>query len=261
MKLEQAVIDRYVEDGYLTLEKVFSEKEMQTLIEDGEAWGRIFLKNLNDKQRQWYLDSEAKDASDKSNVRLRKLDLPHIERKAYLDFLQSDAAMDILESLLGEGLVCLFSQLFFKPPEGGGPKPTHQDNFYFSPADKERIVTFWVALDTATLENGCLYYWKGSHKKGELPHWAPEDAPFNLQIAEKDYPQECQRVPAPVQQGGVNLHHGFTLHQSSSNLSPNSRRAVAFHVMQKGNKLVDPPLDYAPENFLELQRQSASHVS
>ena len=254
MKLKQTEIDRYSENGYLTLENVFSEVRMQTVITDGEAWGKEFLGKLNDEQRQWYVESSGKDSAEQDAPRLRKLDVPHVERKAYLDLLQSDAAMDILESILGEGLVCLFSQLFFKPPEGGGPKPTHQDNFYFSPADNENIVTFWVALDTATLENGCLYYWKGSHKKGVLPHWAPEDAPFNLQIAGKDYPADCKRLPAPVKQGGVNLHHGFTLHQSSSNLSPNSRRAAAFHVMQKGNQLVNPPLEYDPKNFLELKR-------
>jgi ectoine hydroxylase-related dioxygenase (phytanoyl-CoA dioxygenase family) len=231
---------------------------MQSLIQEGEAWSKSFLENLNDEQRQWYLDSESNDSTSESSLRLRKLDLPHLERKVFLDLLQSEAAMEILDSLLGTGLVCLFSQLFFKPPEGGGPKPTHQDNFYFAPVDKEKIVTFWVAIDTATLENGCLYYWKGSHKKGVLPHWAPEDQPFNLQIAEKDYPADCERLPAPVKQGGVNLHHGFTLHQSSSNLSPNSRRAVAFHVMQKENQLDNPPLEYDPKNFLELQRQRVS---
>ena len=253
MKLQPAEIDRYQADGYLTLENVFSEAQMQALIADGEAWGKNFLENLSEEQRQWYVDSD-----DDKELKLRKLDNPHIERQAYLDLLQSDATMDILESLLGEGLVCFFSQIFFKPPEGGGPKPTHQDNFYFSPVDHEKIVTFWLALDTATVENGCLYYWKASHKQGVLPHWAPEDAPFNLQIDEKDYPADCPRVAAPVQQGGVNLHHGFTLHQSSSNRSPHSRRAVAFHVMQKENAIHNPPLDYDPKNFLELQRGEGS---
>ena len=116
MEIEQAEIDRYREDGYLTLENVFSKSQMLTLIEDGEVWGKSFLENLNHEQRQWYLDSksnnsESNDSSSESSLRLRKLDLPHIERKAFLDLLQSNPAMDILESLLGTGLVCLFSQL------------------------------------------------------------------------------------------------------------------------------------------------------
>ncbi len=254
MKLKQTELDRYGAEGFLTLENVFSEELMQGLIDDGEAWGEVFLENLSEQERQWYVDSAAKDSDTKNEIRLRKLDNPHVQRKAYLDLLQSEAAMDVLESVLGEGLICFFSQLFFKPPEGGGPKPTHQDNFYFSPEDKEKIVTFWVALNTATQENGCLYYWKESHKKGVLPHWAPEDAPFNLQISEGNYPQDCQRVPAPVKQGGVNLHHGFTMHQSSSNLSSEYRRAAAFHVMHKENKLINPPLEYDPKNFVELHR-------
>jgi phytanoyl-CoA hydroxylase len=45
---------------------------------------------------------------------------------------------------------------FFKPPEGGGPKPAHHDNFSFGPNDPEGVVTAGIALDDAALENGCL---------------------------------------------------------------------------------------------------------
>ena len=62
------------------------------------------------------------------------------------------------------GVSVYFSQIFFKAPEGGGPKPAHQDNFYFGPTDIEGIVTAWIALDDATLENGCLYFGDGTNQ-------------------------------------------------------------------------------------------------
>ena len=62
-------------------------------------------------------------------------------------------------------------------------------------------------------------------------------------------------VAAPVKKGGVNLHHGFTLHQSSNNLSQHSRRAVAFHVMQRDNELLDSSLTFDSKYYLELTRQ------
>ena len=43
------------------------------------------------------------------------------------------------------------------------PKPAHQDNFYFGPTDIEGVVTAWIALDDATLENGCLYFGDGTN--------------------------------------------------------------------------------------------------
>ena len=59
------------------------------------------------------------------------------------------ALVALVEQLIGPGVSVYFSQIFFKPPEGGGPKPAHQDNFYFGPTDPEGMVTAWIALDDA----------------------------------------------------------------------------------------------------------------
>ena len=75
----------------------------------------------------------------------------------------------MVESIIGPGVSVYFSQIFFKPPEGGGPKPAHQDNYYFGPNDPEGVVTAWVALDDATLENGCLYFGEGTQPRPGVP--------------------------------------------------------------------------------------------
>ena len=51
---------------------------------------------------------------------------------------RSQALVSLVEALIGPGVSVYFSQIFFKPPEGGGPKPAHQDNFYFGPTDPAR---------------------------------------------------------------------------------------------------------------------------
>ena len=130
------------------------------------------------------------------------------------------------DRLIGKGVSVVFSQVFFKPPRGGGPKPVHQDNFYFGPENPEAIVTAWVALDDADLENGCMHFGEGTHKAPPVRHVAPEGQPFNLLI-----PDELARgiamTPAPVPKGGVSFHHGNVFHQSADNDSDRWRRAVA----------------------------------
>lgn len=42
----------------------------------------------------------------------------------------------------------------------------HQDATYFHCDPIESITGFWIPTADATLENGCLYFIKGSHKKG-----------------------------------------------------------------------------------------------
>ncbi len=130
---------------------------MRPLVADIERWGESFLADLPAAQRAWYVDGGVK-----ARTVLRKLDNPHHHREAVRGWpLAAPGAL--VEQFIGRGVSVYFSQIFFKPPEGGGPKPAHQDNFYFGPNDIEGIVTAWIALDDATLENGCLYFGDGTN--------------------------------------------------------------------------------------------------
>ena len=56
----------------------------------------------------------------------------------------------------------------------------------------------------------------------------------------------------PVLRGGVSIHHGNTLHQSSANRSAYPRRAVTFHFLRNDSKLVDPALPYDPAHTVKI---------
>jgi ectoine hydroxylase-related dioxygenase (phytanoyl-CoA dioxygenase family) len=156
---------------------------------------------------------------------------------------QSQVLVAIVEQLIGSAVSVFFSQIFCKPPEFGGPKPVHQDNFYFGPEDPNATLTVWIALDDATVANGCLFYGDGSHRGPVHPHVAPPDEPFNLQIPTANM-RNLKLTPAPVPAGGISIHHGNTWHQSSSNTSKRPRRAVAIHYLQNAASLVNPALEY-----------------
>jgi hypothetical protein len=129
-------INSYREDGFLTLESIFPLATIAELKADSEIWAAFFLSQLSPEERQWYVEGD-----DAKIIRLRKLDNPHIHRPLFAALIQSAEILEMLTSLLKGNPICFFSQLFFKPPEGGGPKPTHQDNFYFRPQDQEDIIT------------------------------------------------------------------------------------------------------------------------
>jgi ectoine hydroxylase-related dioxygenase (phytanoyl-CoA dioxygenase family) len=228
----------YRQLGHLTVPGVFTPAETETLVRDIEAWGESFLAQLPEDQRAWYLDSGVK-----ARTVLRKLDNPHHHREAVRTVASSPVLVSLVESLIGPGLSVYFSQIFFKPPEGGGPKPAHQDNYYFGPNDLEGVVTAWIALDDATLENGCLYFGNGTNLGPVYPHVAPPDEPFNLQLP----PGILERQPmspAPVMRGGVSFHHGNTFHQSGPNRSTRWRRACALHYVNRDTHFARPALPY-----------------
>jgi phytanoyl-CoA hydroxylase len=228
----------YRHQGHLTVNGVFSADEMDSVVRDIEEWGETFLGELPEGQRAWYLDRGVK-----ARTVLRKLDNPHAHRDAVRALARDPRLVGHVESVLGTGVSVYFSQIFFKPPDGGGPKPAHQDNFYFGPSDSDGIVTAWIALDDATLENGCLYFGDGTNLGPVYSHFAPEGEPFNLQIPASVLDKQPM-VPAPVRKGGVSFHHGNTFHQSGPNHSARWRRACALHYVRHDVEFATPALPY-----------------
>ena len=228
----------YRHQGHLTVNGVFGGEEVDAVVRDIEQWGGAFLAELPQDQRAWYLDGGVK-----SRAVLRKLDNPHAHREAVKRLALDARLVRHVESILGTGVSVYFSQIFFKPPEGGGPKPAHQDNFYFGPTDIEGIVTAWIAFDDATLENGCLYFGDGTNLGPVYRHFAPEDEPFNLQLPATILDKQPM-TPAPVKKGGVSFHHGNTFHQSGPNHSTKWRRACALHYVRNDVEFATPALPY-----------------
>jgi ectoine hydroxylase-related dioxygenase (phytanoyl-CoA dioxygenase family) len=233
-------------NGHTTVAGVFTPAEMEAVIEDIGRWGEQFLADLAPEQRRWYVDGGVK-----AREVLRKLDNPHFHRASVGRLARDLRLVALVEALIGAGVQVCFSQIFFKAPEGGGPKPAHQDNFYFGPRDPDALVTAWIALDDATVENGCMSFGEGSQKKPVIAHFAPPEEPFNLQIAD-DALAGMPMTPAPVPRGGVSFHHGGTVHQSGANRSPRWRRACAIHYVRNDNAFVAPALPYDASMFMRI---------
>ena len=238
MRLTPQQLDDFRNAGHVTVPGVFRPDEMEALIADIERWGEQFLAELPAEKRYWYVDGGVK-----AREVLRKLDNPHFQRESVRKLALDPRLTSLVESIIGPGVTVYFSQVFFKPPEGGGPKTVHQDNYYFGPRDPEGIVTAWVALDDATVENGCLYFGEGTHRGPVYKHVAPPNAPFELHVP-ADEAGRHPMTPAPVPRGGVSFHHGTAFHQSGPNLSKHWRRACALHYVSNENKFVTPALPY-----------------
>ena len=55
------------------------------------------------------------------------------------------------------------SMYIFKQPNIGGEVVCHQDSTFLY-TEPDTVVGFWVALEDATIENGCLWVASGAHK-------------------------------------------------------------------------------------------------
>jgi hypothetical protein len=145
--------------------------------------------------------------------------------------LRSERLLDAVESLIGPEIYSNPVQhVRLKPPEHLTPRdaegrlqlgktPVHQDNGVVLPeADHTEMLTVWFPLWDATIENGCLMVWPGSHRRGLLDHCPRFDG---LQVPAQLLEGEAK--PMPMKRGDVLLMHRLTLHASHSNHSDNIR--------------------------------------
>ncbi|MBC8241236.1 MAG: phytanoyl-CoA dioxygenase family protein, partial [Alphaproteobacteria bacterium] len=215
--LNPAQHETYQTLGHLTVANVYGADEMDGAIADAEDWARHEIERLDQAERAWYLDGGVKD-----RAVLRKLDNPVYWRPAFRALAASETLLALVTDIIGPAPRVFFSQFFFKAPGGGGPKPVHQDNFYFGPNDLDGMVTAWIALDDADAGNGCLFYGDGSNLGPVIAHVAPEGQPFNLRLPD-DVPRRIPLTAAPAPPGGTPFLQPRPRPQSSAN-PPDARR-------------------------------------
>jgi hypothetical protein len=134
-------------------------------------------------------------------------------------------------ALIGSADVVLFQDnLVWKPP-GARRIEWHQDYSYW-PLDSPRGVTFWLALDDADEENGCLSYIPGSHHLGER-----QPADFITGTGQPARPglpplnwadREQDAVSVSAAAGELLVHDPLVWHMSGANASTRHRRALTF---------------------------------
>lgn len=145
----------------------------------------------------------------------------------FQDFARTPKLLEYVRGLLGPRVKVFRDQMLLKPP-GGQAKPVHQDQSYFQVMPVNDLVTAWIALDEATLDNGCMTYVPGSHRHGIFPVGADPKRPVHHipDTGDLDLPEP---VSCPVPAGSIIFHHGCALHASANNNTDTWRKALVFH--------------------------------
>ncbi len=135
---------------------------------------------------------------------------------AGIDGLLCEGSMvEIAGLLLGEPAVLYKDKLNHKLPGGAGYAP-HQD----APAYRfvENHVSCMIAIDDATVDNGCLEVVSGAHDR----LWPTDESG----CIHPDVVASMTWVPAPVRAGDTLWFHSRTPHRSGPNPSTRPRRAL-----------------------------------
>jgi phytanoyl-CoA hydroxylase len=163
---------------------------------------------------------------------------PFSRRREFADLL---ADVGMAEPLL------LQSMYLCKAAHTGGEVSSHQDATFLW-TDPVTVTGLWVALEDATVDNGCLWALPGGHRTVPLAQrfrrlGGDADGTEFERLADVDVPEHGW-VPLEAEAGSVVLLHGLLPHRSSPNTSPRSRAAYSLHV-------VEAAATYPSDNWLQ----------
>jgi phytanoyl-CoA hydroxylase len=231
-QLTDEQINSYRTNGYLVIEDFLSADEL-------EAW-RLALKEAlvkrgGDKlpgRKKVYGKGDNEDKSYFDNVFDQLLNLWQDNDKMREIMLDERLGM-MAATLAGvDGVRIWHDQALIKRP-WANPTSWHLDTPYWSFSDR-RALSIWVALDDATLENGCLFFIPGSHQKTTFEN---PGIGKNMGAIFDVYPQfkNTPSVAAVMKAGSCSFHNGLTIHGAHANMTPGYRRAMTCAYMPDGN--------------------------
>ena len=254
--LNQADIDTYFRQGYIVLSEYFSLEQMAMLKSaalkivddfDPESTRSVFSTKTADTARdQYFLTSgdkvrcffeEQAFADDGSLKQSKRLSINkighalHALSPEFSNFCQSSEIGDIARSLGVSSPEIRQSMYIFKQPKIGGEIRWHQDASYFM-TQPMSVITFWLAIEDATLLNGCL---KVDKQGVDFPlkeqfRRYPDDATELVTLSNRAWPSENQALPLEVKAGSLVLFNGNLPHYSEANRSNKSRHAFTLHI-------------------------------
>lgn len=224
--------ESFAHDGYLILPELFSAAEVEQVV------------------RIWRADPElAADLKENTNyegegIPTRLAYRPTMRDDAYSALARSQRLVTPLQELWGEPLRHYYTLNMQKDPGTGGWE-YHQDyGYHYSEFLRPDFVSVMVALDEATVDNGCLRVVRGSHQLGRLEH----ENLGSQQIANRQRVawalEEMDEVACEMPAGSVLYFHGNILHASNPNITTDSSRwCLIFAYVPESNRWVrdDPP--------------------
>jgi hypothetical protein len=211
MKLSFQEKASFNEDGFIIVRNLFSKEEINHLSE----------KAHNDNQ----MDKSASSMDDGKGNAVRLSLWNHPGEGIYGMFARCRKLVDRVEELLGGEVYHYHSKMVLKDAKVGGAWAWHQDYGYWYQNGLlfPDLVSVMIAVDKATIKNGCLQAIRGSHKMGRVNHILSGDQAGAdmervnevLKVREKVY---CEMDP-----GDALFFHSNLLHASDQNKSDDSR--------------------------------------
>ena len=265
---------QFEQHGYCVLEKVIQPADLASIRDaaarivedfDVDAHRSVFSTRDRDKGRDRYfmesaeavhcfLEEEALDESGALTVPKTQAinKIGHAMHDLVPEFTRFCRLPIFAELLgtLGYHKPQLWQTMYiYKQPRIGGEVRWHQDASYLQ-SEGSPVTGVWVAIEDATLENGCLWVQPGGHRSPLRDSYEVDHTTLEGELRTLDstpWPGPDEGVALELEAGGIVLFSDRMPHYSSANRSNRSRQAFTMH-------FTDHDSNWLPHNW--LQRRS-----
>ena len=226
-------IQYFQEHGYVAMERVFSDDEVQRMRKEADDILELILNSSNSLERQsGRLDLVRNEAG----FLVRKIQ-PINDLSLYLSQISADSRLlDPIRALMNEEPILMEEKLNYKQPLPGlsfgfetKPRdtdrfPVHNDWAYYRAQNyPQGIISSAITLDDCPAESGPIRIWPGTHKS----HLEHESVDIGLQVQPGlvDFEGgEDLLLPA----GSVAFFSSLLVHNSRPNISEKPRRMMIY---------------------------------
>jgi len=195
----------------------FAQGKVQVAPETLDFWGKLLVAYR--AGCDWFQPMDISLPGDQITP-----DTPMHFAPAVFDMVTAPRLLDMVEDLIGPEITSNpIQHVRIKPPSTDLQRDEvrahitatdwHQDRAVaLQEADETQMVTVWLAVTDATVENGCLQVIPMERDQQMLPHCA------KVQTGIADgFVDEARAVPLPVRAGGAVIFHPMTPHASLVN--------------------------------------------
>jgi len=240
-------IQYFDDNGYLPYGKVIESEDLEELRAGLDRKIELELQGGDDSQPEFKY-GHRRESNEETRAITQFVNMSKRE-PAYEQLLHNPEICNTAAALLHAPSVSLWhDQIISKPPEDNGHFRFHQD-FFFWPLAEPRIVSCWLALDDATVANGCMHVIPGSHRE---PRFSPEtraaESARQAEAAEageefETYWEKMATEPASIgkpvelKAGECMFHHCLNFHATPQNTTDHQRRAHVMILMADGMRV------------------------
>jgi len=214
---------QYHEQGYVLAKGFFAREEID------------LLKRAAKEDRALDQHSFSRNDGEGGNIRLSLWN--HPGDTLYGMFARCESIVDSATKLLNDEVYHYHSKMIMKDARVGGAWAWHQDYGYWYQNGVlfPNLTSVFIAVDPATVENGCMQVIPYSHNLGRIEHVLTGDQAGASMERVTEILKRLPLVHVEMEPGDALFFHSNLLHRSDQNTSENPRWSMICCYNAKSN--------------------------